>query len=133
MLNPRQALMYALVALAATLLLPLSSAFAADFVWAKGTTAATRWMDADSAEVGVTKEGQRMEVLYEEGTRIRVRVQGSTFGWLNAADVADEDPNPGEPGALEGLPELKLGEDGKLQLPPSLQLGGEGLKLDLGD
>ena len=132
MLNPRQALLYAIVALLVTLLLPLSSAMAADFVWAKGTTAATRWMETDSAEVGVTTEGQRMEVLYEEGTRVRVRVKGSTFGWLNVADVATEDPNPAEAGKLEGLPEIKLGSDGKLELPPTLNLGGgEGLKLEL--
>ena len=132
MQNTRSALMYALAALAVSLLLPLSSAFAADFVWATGAAPATRWMETSSAEVGVTAEGQRMEVLYEEGDRLRVRVKGSTFGWLNRADVATEDPNPAESGTLEGLPQLRLGEDGKLQLPPSLQLGGgEGLKLEL--
>lgn len=132
MLNARQALLYALVALVVSLLLPLSSAFAADFVWATGATSATRWMESTSGEVGTTTEGQRMEVLYEEGDRLRVRLKGTVFGWLNRADVSLEDPNPSEPGVIEGLPELKLGADGQLQLPPGLQLGGsEGLKLEL--
>ncbi len=134
MLNARKALLYALVALAGALLLPLSSASAAEFVWAKSTTSATRWMETTSTEVGTTTEGQRLEVLYEEGDRLRVRLKGATFGWLNAADVADADPNPAETGlpSLDGLPQLQLGADGQLQLPPNFQLGGgEGLKLEL--
>ena len=113
------------------LLLPVG-AQAADFVYAVGTTSATRWMDATSSEVGATKEGQRMEVLYEEGTRLRVRLSGSTFGWVDQSAVSETDPNPSEGAGSLDLPELKLGEDGKLQLPPSLQLGnGGGLKLDV--
>jgi hypothetical protein len=109
-----------------------AGAHAADFVYATGTVPATRWMDASSSEVGTTKEGQRMEVIYEEGARLRVRVAGSTFGWVDRTAVSEEDPNPAEGSGALDLPELKLGEDGQLQLPPGLQLGnGGGLKLDI--
>ena len=122
-----------LLPLAAALLFP-AAASAADFVYATEATPATRWMEADSAEVGLTRVGQRMEVLFEEGDRVRVRLSGGTFGWLDAAQVSETDPNPAEEGGLQELPQIKLGEDGKLELPPSLQLGndGQGLKLDLG-
>ncbi len=116
----------------AALLLP-ASAFAADFVWATGSVKATRWIEADTAEVGTAEEGQRLEVLYTEGDRVRVRVKGATFGWIDAASTTDTDPNPAS--GLPDLPELKLGADGQLQLPQNLQIGGSGagLKLDLGD
>mgnify|MGYP006919734033 CR=1 FL=1 len=108
-------------------------ASAADYVYATGTVAATRWLETDTAEVGVTKPGQRMEVLFTEGDRLRVRLSGSSFGWLNRGDVGDTDPNAGEGAEGFDLPELKLGADGKLELPANLQLGGGGLKLDLGE
>lgn len=121
-----------LLSLTAALLFP-AAASAADFVYATEAMPATRWMESDSAEVGLTRVGQRMEVLFEEGDRVRVRLSGGTFGWLDAAKVSETDPNPAE-GGLQELPQIKLGEDGTLQLPPSLQLGGDGqgLKLDLG-
>jgi len=114
----------------AAFLLP-ASAFGADFVWATGEVKATRWIEADTSEVGTADSGQRLEVLYTEGERIRVRVKGSTFGWIDKASTTDVDPNPA--GGLPDLPELKLGADGQFELPSSLQLGeGGGLKLDLG-
>ncbi|MCO4771319.1 MAG: hypothetical protein KDA24_14895 [Deltaproteobacteria bacterium] len=113
------------------LLLP-AAASAADFVYATGTTAATRWIGVDSADVGVTEEGQRMEVIFEEGDRLRVRLKGSSFGWIDRSAVSTEDPNPAEGAGALDLPQIQLGADGKLQLPPSLQLGeGGGLKLDV--
>jgi|GEM_PF-2071982 len=120
-----------LTSLLLALVLP-GAAQAADFVYATGGAAATRWMDAESADVGVTEAGQRMEVIYEEGDRIRVRLKGSTFGWVDRAGTSTEDPDPAEGAGTLDLPQLKLDADGKLQLPPSLQLGeGGGLKLDL--
>lgn len=118
-------------ALILALLLP-TGAGAADFVYATQATAATRWMDSASADVGVTEVGQRLEVLYEEGPRLRVRLKGSSFGWLDAVAVSETDPDPAEDAGTLDLPEIKLGSDGQLQLPSSLQLGeGGGLKLDL--
>ncbi len=109
-----------------------TAASAADFVYATEATAATRWMDSGSADVGVTDVGQRLEVLYTEGTRLRVRLKGSSFGWLDASAVSETDPNPAEDAGGLSLPEVKLGADGQLQLPSTLQLGeGGGLKLDL--
>ena len=116
--------------LLAASLLPFS-ALAADFVYATGETKASRWIESESREVGMTENGQRMEVLYEEGDRLRVRLKGSSFGWVDRASVSDADPNPAEGAGTLDLPTINLGEDGGLKLNPTLEGLGGGLKLDV--
>jgi hypothetical protein len=98
------------VSLAASLAVGVaaSPAAAADFVWATASVKATRWVEKDSPEVGEVEPGKRLEVLFSRGERLRVRVQGARFGWIDAAMTTDvEPPKPegeGSDGGEGGLP-----------------------------
>ncbi len=78
-------------ALAALFLLP-QTALAADFVWATETTKATRFADSASKEVGEVEAGGRVELVFTDGERLRVRVKGATFGWIDKAKTTDTEP-----------------------------------------
>jgi hypothetical protein len=108
--------------LVSSLLLPVP-ALATEFVEATVEAPATRWLEADSKSLGTTKTGQRLEVIYREGERLRVRLDGSTFAWIDAATT-----KPAESAGPIGMPAgLQLGGDGGLQLggdmPLQLKLG----------
>jgi len=88
-------------------LLPAGGAAAADFVWVVTAAKATRWIEQDSPEIGETEVGKRLELLARKGERLRVRVTGSKFGWIDAATVTDQEPAKpeGEDGGEgDGLP-----------------------------
>ncbi len=78
-------------AVAALFLLP-STALAVDFVWTTETVKATRFSEADSKEVGEVEGGERVELLATDGERVRVRVKGATFGWVDKAKTTDVEP-----------------------------------------
>jgi hypothetical protein len=81
----------AITLLAVGLLFP-GAALAVDFVWTTETVKANRFMDTDSAEVGEFESGKRVEVIFTEGERLRVRVGGATFGWIDKAKTTDTEP-----------------------------------------
>ena len=81
----------AAVGLAAVVLFP-SAASAVDYVWATDAVKATRFEDAESKEVGDVTKGQRLEVLATSGERLRVRVRGASFGWVDKAKTVDTEP-----------------------------------------
>ena len=78
------------LALATLFLLP-GVAFAADYKWAKEAVEATRWKDGGKV-VGKAEANKRLEVLSEEDGKVRVRVEGSKFGWVDSAKLSDSDP-----------------------------------------
>ena len=69
-----------------------STALAVDFVWTTETVKATRFFDADSKEVGEVETGKRVELLATKGDRVRVRVSGATFGWVDKAKTTETEP-----------------------------------------
>jgi hypothetical protein len=115
--------MRSLIVLAALLL--SGSALASEYVWGLNEAPATRWIEASTKEVGKLQPKQRLEVLFREGSRIRVRLSGATFGWVDQSAVTTTAPEGADaaPGPGGGLDGLQL--DG---LPPGLNL--EGLKLE---
>ena len=82
-----------LLALVCALMLVPAVASAADFVWATDAVEATRFVDKTSKVVGKAEKGKRLELLSREGERVRVRVEGSKFGWVDAAKTSATDPN----------------------------------------
>lgn len=76
---------------AAAMTLP-SAALAVDFVWTTEAVQATRFTETDSKEVGEIESGKRVELLATEGERVRVRVSGATFGWIDKAKTTDTEP-----------------------------------------
>ncbi len=82
-----------LLALVCALMLLPAVASAADFVWATDAVEATRFTETTSKVVGKAEKGKRLEVLAREGERVRVRVEGSKFGWIDAAKTTETDPN----------------------------------------
>ncbi len=90
------------LALAALFLLP-AAASAAEYKWAKETVEATRWKDGGKV-VGSAEANKRLEVLAEADGKVRVRVDGSKFGWIDSSKLSDSDPGkdeapPAEPDA----------------------------------
>ncbi|MCP4870972.1 MAG: hypothetical protein GY898_19885 [Proteobacteria bacterium] len=87
----------------ATLLLAVP-AMAADFVWTTAEVKATRFGVADTREVGTIESGKRIEVLFKDGERIRVKLPASSqFGWIDAASVSDTAPEGASSDAPIGL------------------------------
>ena len=76
---------------AASFLVP-SAAFGVDFVWTTETVQATRFVEADSADVGEVETGKRVELLATKGERVRVRVSGATFGWIDKSKTTETEP-----------------------------------------
>ena len=88
-------------------------AIAADFVWTTAEVDATRFVEADSGSVGTIESGQRVEVLFKEGDRLRVKLPAtSKFGWIDAGQTSETDPaaTPEEAPAPEGEPAPDAGE-----------------------
>lgn len=106
--------------LAAFVAISPAAASAAEFVWAVGEAKASRWVEAGTTEVGAVKTDQKLEVLYREGARLRVRLSGGKFGWLDESAVTTVQPI----GAAATEPSFDLS---KLNLGGA---GGGGLKLD---
>jgi len=86
-------------------------------------TASTRFPDSDAAGPTFTA-GERVEILFEEGDRVRVRA-GNKYGWFAASLLSDIAPT-GAAGAAPTLnfqagspPGLPPGVDVKLGRPPS--------------
>lgn len=98
------------VALLATILSALllaSPLLAADYVWTTEAVDATRFIEADSKVVGNISAGERVEVLFREGERIRVKLpESSSFGWIDAAKATENDPGsePAVPGGDAAQP-----------------------------
>ncbi len=80
----------AALALAALFLLP-STAFAVDYKWATESVEATRWKDGGKV-VGKAEANKRLEVLATDAGKVRVRIDGGKFGWVDASKLADSDP-----------------------------------------
>jgi len=70
---------------------PMASAqtSAQEFVWVVTSSPATRFIEKDSGEVEKTTVGDKLQVIYRDGERIRLRFKGSTFGWVDTATVSD--------------------------------------------
>lgn len=82
-----------LVCLLFASLLLAAPAVAAEFVWTTADVSATRFGGADSKEVGTIETGKRVEVLFRDGERVRVKLPASSqFGWIDAASVSDVAP-----------------------------------------
>jgi hypothetical protein len=75
------------------LLLALSPAFAADFVWTTEAVDATRFIEADSQVIEQIPAGERVEVIFRDGERLRVKMPASSkFGWIDAGKATDTEP-----------------------------------------
>ena len=70
---------------------------ASDFVWVTTASTATRFLEPGSSEVEKTTVGEKLQVVYRQGERIRVRFKGSTFGWIDASSVSASDPSDAVP------------------------------------
>lgn len=98
-----------LVSTLAALLLALAPALAADFVWTIEAVDATRFIEADSKVVGNIPAGERVEILFREGERIRVKLPASSkFGWIDTGKASEVEPGappageePTEPAPVE--------------------------------
>ena len=110
-------------------LLLSSSALAAEVVWGTIEAPATRWIEATTREVGKVQPNQRLEVLFREGSRVRVKVSGATFGWIDSAVLTTTAPAGAETGADSGLGGIPGLEGLKLDGLDGLNLNG-GLKLE---
>lgn len=89
-----------LVSTLVALVLLVAPALAAEFVWTTEAVDATRFIEADSQVVGDIPSGERVEVLFRDGERLRVKLPASSkFGWIDASKAADSEP--GEPPADE--------------------------------
>lgn len=84
------------LALLVSLLLVPQVALAVDFVWTTDVVSATRFTESDSSDVGEIEKGKRVELLSTDGERLRVRVKGASFGWIDKAKTTDIEP-PAEP------------------------------------
>jgi uncharacterized protein YgiM (DUF1202 family) len=78
------------LALAALFSVP-ALASAADYKWAIEEVEATRWKDGGKV-VGKADANKRLEVLAEDGDKVRVRIDGSKFGWIASSKLSDTDP-----------------------------------------
>jgi hypothetical protein len=90
-------------------LLLATPALAAEFVWTTEEASATRFLGADSKEVGTVESGKRVEVLFREGDRIRVKLPASSkFGWIDAGSTSETAPegSSSEPVIDLGLPPI---------------------------
>ena len=67
---------------------------APEFVWVVTASSATRFIESDSSEVEKTEAGAKLQVIYRDGTRLRLRFPGSKFGWVDAATVSNVEPTP---------------------------------------
>lgn len=94
---------------------------AADFVWAVGPASATRWMEQGTPESGAVAADQKLEVLFREAGRVRVRLTGGKFGWLDEAAVTAVAPAGAGAAATPSFDLSKLNLGGG---------GGGGLKID---
>ncbi len=100
-------------------------AVAAEFVWTTAEVKATRFEEADSKEVGTIETGKRVEVLFREEGRIRVKLPASsTFGWIDATSVSDTAPDGAESDAPIKLDFPSLGGGATLGGGGSLLGGG---------
>ncbi len=80
------------------LLLVAAPALGAEFVWLTETTNATRFVESDSDVVGNVEAGERLEVVFREGDRLRVKLPGSSkFGWVDSSRTSDTDPSASSP------------------------------------
>ena len=70
----------------------LAGPLAPQNVWTTAEASVTRFMERDSAELQKVSSGEKLRVVFTEGDRIRVRLPGSVFGWVDAALVTDQDP-----------------------------------------
>jgi len=69
---------------------------APEYVWVTATSSATRFIASDSGEVEKTTVGERLQVVYREGDRLRLRFKGSKFGWVDASSVSNSAPSTPE-------------------------------------
>ena len=77
----------------AALVLVVAPALAADFVWIAEATDATRFMETDSKVVGNIPAGERVEVIFTDGERLRVKLPASSvFGWIDSGKTTDTEP-----------------------------------------
>jgi hypothetical protein len=87
-----------LVTVVAAALMSLGTALAADFVWTTDSVDATRFIETDSAVVGSIDSGERLEVVFEEGARLRVKMpDAGVFGWVDAGKTTETDPAAAAP------------------------------------
>jgi len=71
----------------------LAGPLAPEDVWATGETVVSRFMEKDSKKLETVPAGEKMRVVHRDGDRVRVRLTGSVFGWVDASAVTDKDPN----------------------------------------
>jgi len=71
----------------------LAGPLAPEDVWAKGETAVSRFIEKDSKKLETVPAGEKLRVVHREGDRVRVRLTGSVFGWVDASAVTDKDPS----------------------------------------
>jgi hypothetical protein len=90
-----------LLTLVLALSLPVAAAIAQDTeqesVWVATSVSATRFVDPKSSKVEDTVVGEKMQVVYRDGERIRLRFKGSKFGWVDSATVTDSAPADAAP------------------------------------
>ena len=84
------------VILALSLFIPSAVVFAQttepEFVWVTSESSATRFPEPTSGEVEKTTVGDKLQVVFREGDRIRLRFKGSTFGWVDTSTVSSSEP-----------------------------------------
>ncbi len=85
------------------MLLLLCSLALAEDAWTTQELDLVRWPGAsdDNPVVDHVAAQARVEVVYRDGERVRVR-SGGDFGWCDAASLTDTSPLPGT-GLLDGL------------------------------
>jgi len=83
-------------------------AVGADFVWTTAEVKATRFEAADSKELATVESGKRVEVLFRDGERLRIKLPASSqFGWIDVASISDAAPEGAAP-VLDGGLDLNL-------------------------
>lgn len=81
-------------------------ALAAEIVWATDTVESVRFADADVK--GPTFEAKaRLEVLFRDGDRVRVR-RGDSYGWIPAAKTTATAPEGAETEAPSQLDDEQI-------------------------
>ena len=101
------------------MLLLLSSLALAEDAWTVEAVDLVRWpgVSDDNPVVDQVRPDEKVEVLFRDGERVRVRT-GGDFGWCDAAQLTDVSPAP-ETGLLDGLGLEGLNLDGlQLGVPP---------------
>ncbi len=84
-----------------------------EYLWASADLEARRWLEDSATLAGSVKKDSRLEVITRKDGFVRIRFEGTKFGWVAEASTQKEKPASAE-GDLPGLqPPRMLGGSGK--------------------